>query len=131
MEYKLPPLYKYIIFSIILYLFLRNYKYISQDKFIIIAVLITLLIILLDYMFIIDHPNILETENFDDLDDILEDEPKTNQNNYQQVNQDINRQYIEHKKCKHCTNRNITLRPIYDDLLNNEQLEDGDNMQYY
>ena len=76
MEYRYPPLYKYIAFFIILFLFLRHYKQITQDKYLIISILITLLVVLLDYMLIFDHPSILQTkEEFDpdDLDDILDD----------------------------------------------------------
>jgi hypothetical protein len=81
MEYRYPPLYKYIAFFVIFYLFIRHYKQLTQDKYLIIAVFATLLIALLDYMLIFDHPNILSNENFDsndsndsnDLDDILDD----------------------------------------------------------
>ncbi|AYV81217.1 MAG: hypothetical protein Harvfovirus21_14 [Harvfovirus sp.] len=76
MEYRYPPLYKYIIIFVIIFLFLRYYKNITPDKYLWIAVFITLLVILLDYMLINSHPNVMhngdDTETFDDLTDLLE-----------------------------------------------------------
>src|SRR5579883_2763464 len=77
MEYKYPPLYKYIAFFIILFLFLRFYKQITPDRYLVISILVTLLIIAIDYMVISNQPPLLSiSENFDqdDLAGILEDE---------------------------------------------------------
>ena len=85
MRYKYPPLYKYIA----LFLFMKQYKNISSEKYLIISILFTLFVILLDYVTIEDQPNLLElfkgsntgADLYDDLDDIFEDDLDDNYNN--------------------------------------------------
>ena len=78
MEYRYPPLYKYIILLLIIFLFLIYYKCIDQNNYLYIAIFFTLVVILLDYMLIDNHANIIDsethTELFDqnDLDEILD-----------------------------------------------------------
>lgn len=80
MEYRYPPLYKYVVLFIILFLFLRYYKQITPDKYLLVAILVTLLVVALDYMMIFDHPAIITTEEKftlddpDDLDDLDDDD---------------------------------------------------------
>lgn len=139
MEYRYPPLYKYIVFLLILFLFLKHYKYITQDKYLIISILATLLIVLLDYMLIFDHPNILEIkERFDcdDLDDIIED------NDINDINYTNNKRNIIKHHCKKCTGSNMNSM-IADDTeyvsnieMKNMDIEDVQNQypmlnQYY
>src|SRR5205809_935028 len=77
MEYRYPPLYKYAVLFLILFLFLRYYRQITPDKYLLIAILVTLLVATLDYMFVYEHPSLISTSeeefNADDLDDILDD----------------------------------------------------------
>jgi len=58
MEYLYPPLYKYIAIFIIIFLFLKFYKQITPDKYLIISILITLLFVSLDYMMISNQPSL-------------------------------------------------------------------------
>lgn len=60
MEYKYPPIYKYIATFVIIFLFLQFYKQIPYDTFLLLTVLITLLFIALDYMMINDSPPLLD-----------------------------------------------------------------------
>lgn len=122
MEYRFPPLYKYIAFFIILFLFLRHYKQLTQDKYLIISILITLLVVLLDYMLILNHPNILQTkENFDsdDLDEILDNDKIIVNKNTSKVN--TQRQpIIQCNHCKQYSNKTglPILKPINYDMDN-------------
>ena len=93
MEYRYPPLYKYIIIFVIVFLFLRYYNYITPDKYLWIALFVTILIILLDYMIISDHPNVMhnrEDELFDELAEILDfnDSDNNSDNNSDKDNSD-------------------------------------------
>lgn len=142
MEYRYPPLYKYIAFFIILFLFLRHYKHLSQDKYLIVSILVTLLVVLLDYMLIFDHPNILQVkESFDtdDLDDILDDIKNYDNDYTNKINikpSKINSKQFHCKQCPKISKLPI-FRPIYDDSNDgNSELEmknmmDMQNMQYY
>lgn len=81
MEYRYPAIYKYIILFIILFLFFYQYKGISWKKYLILSLFITLLVILLDYIFINNNPSIFgstETFDVDNLDAILEDDESNN-----------------------------------------------------
>ena len=129
MEYRYSPLYKYLAFLIILFLFLRQYKQISQDKYLIIAILITLLVILLDYMLIFDHPTILYTKdsfNTDDLDDILDDDNTVYENKNQKNN--VQSRQVIRKSNKSFSDKTPsglpTLKPmVYDDPDENDYPE--------
>jgi membrane-bound metal-dependent hydrolase YbcI (DUF457 family) len=77
-EYIYPPLYKYVTIFVLLFLFLKFYKQINNDKFLIISILFTLLVITLDYMMIYNHPPItkydmeyfIDDDDYDDYDDL-------------------------------------------------------------
>lgn len=62
MKYIYPPLYKYIAFILIFFMFLKYYKVITQQNYLIIAIFATILIILLDYFLIEDYPNLINSE---------------------------------------------------------------------
>ena len=121
MEYRYPPLYKYIALFIILFLFFRHYKQFTQDKYLILSLLITSFVMLLDYMLIYNHPNLLHTDElFDpdfDLDNILDhDIVNSNINNYQTNNKPGQK--------LHCNTCNTTselpvLKPIIYDICGN------------
>lgn len=59
MNYIYPPIYKYIAFILIFFLFLRYYKVITQQNYLIIALVATIIIILLDYFLIENHTNLI------------------------------------------------------------------------
>lgn len=61
MEYLYPPIYKYLTIFVVIFLFLQFYKQLTADTFLIIAILITLLVISLDYMMIYNQPSLLDT----------------------------------------------------------------------
>jgi hypothetical protein len=78
MEYKYPPIYKYLAFTIILFLFLNHYRTITKDKYIPIAIIFTLIVIMLDYVIIDKHPVLTAEDNIDELlDDIIQSEETT------------------------------------------------------
>lgn len=85
MNYIYCPLYKYIAFTIIFFMFLRYYKVITQPNYLIITLVAVLIFILLDYFLIYNHPNIISQNNDYDrtqeaLDRIIETETEESDN---------------------------------------------------
>jgi hypothetical protein len=64
MNYKYPPIYKYIILLILITTFLRYYKVITKDNFLLIAGIFTYMVFLFDFVLIKNHPSLLT----DDMD---------------------------------------------------------------
>ena len=61
MEYKYPPIIKYIVFFVIIYLFLKYNKEITPAEYLPVAILFSLILIILDYMLISNHQNLLNS----------------------------------------------------------------------
>lgn len=59
MYYKYPPIYKYIIILILITTFLKYYKVLTKESFLVIAIVCTYFIIIFDYILIDMHPSIL------------------------------------------------------------------------
>lgn len=84
MEYIYPPIIKYFLFLIIIYLFLQYYNSITYDDYLILSILIMLIVIFLDYLLIINHPNIIyintnnDTDTIDLIDKIIDSESENN-----------------------------------------------------
>lgn len=99
MKYKYPPLYKYLAYLLITYMFLRHQKVLPIDKLFANSLVFTIVLITLDYLFINNHP--LPTDikhkdeevNVDDIDiDIDDDEHDENDEN--EENEDYDEEYI-------------------------------------
>ncbi|AYV75995.1 MAG: hypothetical protein Terrestrivirus4_43 [Terrestrivirus sp.] len=94
MEYKYPPIYKYIATFVIIFLFLQFYKQIPCDTFLLFTLLITLLFIALDYMMIYDSPPLLDMnmdpkkddDNSSDIVSNINDENRYNYKKYDRKN---------------------------------------------
>ncbi len=70
MDYKYPPIYKYIILLILITTFLRYYKVITKENFLLIAGIFTYMVFIFDFILIRNHPALLsenQTENFGDV----------------------------------------------------------------
>jgi hypothetical protein len=78
MYYKYPPVYKYIILLILITTFLKYYKVITKENYLLIASIFAYMIFVFDYVLIEDHPNL-----FDDKMDCIEkkEEKKTSKKN--------------------------------------------------
>ena len=59
MEYKYPPIFKYIILLICIYMFIEHYNIILNRQNLIITTTIVIMIIVFDYLLIDNHPNML------------------------------------------------------------------------
>jgi hypothetical protein len=57
-DYRYPPLYKYILFTVIAFMFLNYYKTIPEKFYLYIALFYVSAIIALDYILIDNHPDI-------------------------------------------------------------------------
>ena len=56
MDYKYPPIYKYIILLILITTFLRYYKVLTKENFLVIAGIFTYMSFIFDYVIIENHP---------------------------------------------------------------------------
>jgi len=59
MDYKYPPIYKYIILLILIASFLRYYKVLTKESFLVIAGIFTYMTFVFDYVLIESHPSLL------------------------------------------------------------------------
>jgi len=73
MDYKYPPIYKYAIFFIAIYMFLKHQQVMTLDKLLVNSIVMTLIIILIDFVVINNHPNLLENKNNDKQEDFCDD----------------------------------------------------------
>lgn len=82
MNYKYPPIYKYGLLLILIFMFFKHQKILTPDKILTYSIAITLFVAVLDYILIKDHPYPLEStendkkkEDFDETfsDDDIED----------------------------------------------------------
>ncbi len=81
MNYKYPPIYKYGLLLITIYMFVKHQKIMSPDKILLNSVLITLFVFIFDNIIIKEHPNLLENikeqkykEDSEDNSDFFENE---------------------------------------------------------
>lgn len=81
MKYKFAPLYKYLLYFVIVYMFFKHQKNYTIEKILSNTISLTFIIISLDYLLIDDHPCPTGNCNSDDIpddnidiDDIYEDE---------------------------------------------------------
>ena len=58
MEYKYPPVYKYIILLILITTFLKYYKVITKDNYMVIGVIFTYMSFVFDFILIENHPSL-------------------------------------------------------------------------
>lgn len=58
MYYKHPPIYKYIILLILITTFLKYYKVITKENYLLISSVFTYMVFIFDYVLIEEHPNL-------------------------------------------------------------------------
>ena len=68
MNYIYPPLYKYIAFILIFFLFLGHYKVITQQNYLLVSLMATVIIILLDYFLIENHTGFINNNINNNID---------------------------------------------------------------
>jgi len=68
MNYKYPSIYKYAFLLIVIYLFMKHQNIMSQDKLLLNSIVITIIIGIVDFVIIQDHPlpldNNVQSETF-------------------------------------------------------------------
>jgi hypothetical protein len=62
MNYRYLPIYKYIIFALIVILFLSYYSQITEEDYLVFILLLTTLYIFLDFATIDEHPSLLNID---------------------------------------------------------------------
>ena len=92
MKYKYPPLYKYCLLLLIIYLFLKHQKIIQADKLLINSLIITIIVGIFDYVLIDEHPSLFEhnaiTSKSEKFEDLFGDEDDINNIDDQYYNED-------------------------------------------
>ena len=73
MDYKYPPIYKYAVFFIAIYMFLKHQQLMTPDKLLVNSIVMTLIMILIDFVIINNHPNLLENKNNNKQEDFCDD----------------------------------------------------------
>lgn len=84
MIYSYPPIYKYCILFLIIYMFIKHQKIMLPNILLLNTVFILLFIIFIDYILIDNHPYPFVTENIDD-DLFVEEFQDENENNEDQI----------------------------------------------
>lgn len=70
MDYKYPPIFKYIILLLCIFMFIKHLKIMSNKDDLVLSVSILLMVMIFDYILIDEHPNLLDvdTEYFAKID---------------------------------------------------------------
>lgn len=74
MNYKYSPIYKYGILFVVIYMFLKYQRIIPNDKLLLNSIVITLIIVMFDYMFIDEHPFIFGEDETQEVEEHYENE---------------------------------------------------------
>lgn len=81
MEYIYPPLYKYLALILIFFMFIRHYKSIDQESYLLLCFVFLVMAVMMDYYLIEYHPNPLKTQQDESLTDfIIDDSEETPEN---------------------------------------------------
>ncbi len=88
MEYKYHPIFKYLAFFIITYMFLRHQKLMQNDLLLLNTLIITIFVIILDYGFIHNHLTLVQplSDQFFDSTDM------------KQIEKDLDKEVIKEQK---------------------------------
>ena len=60
MNYKYPPIYKYILLLILFTTFLKYYKVITKENYLLVVSIFVYMVFVFDYMLIDNHPNLFD-----------------------------------------------------------------------
>lgn len=74
MNYKYPPIYKYGLLLLTIYMFIKHQKILTPDKILFNSVLIVLIVFIFDNIIIRDHPNLLEDVEFSNISSKKQDD---------------------------------------------------------
>lgn len=87
MNYKYSPIYKYVSFLLIIYMFFKHQKIMNKEQLLLNSIIITLIICLLDYMLINNHTYLfandelsIQIEKFNGFATKVTKKSKTNKN---------------------------------------------------
>jgi hypothetical protein len=94
MNYKYPPIYKYILLLILFTTFLKYYKVITKKNYLLVVSIFVYMVFIFDYILVDKHPNL-----FDDKIDINIDNKKEKKKKTTKIFVKKNNN-IKQKKCK-------------------------------
>ena len=63
MDYKYPPIYKYGLIMLLIFMYFKHQHIMTHDKILTNSIVITCFIAILDYILIRNHPTPLESKN--------------------------------------------------------------------
>lgn len=94
MNYKYPPIYKYILLLILFTTFLKYYKVITKENYLLVVSIFVYMVFIFDYMIVDKHPNLFDDKIDINIDDKTEEKKKTTKIFVKKNNN------IKQKKCK-------------------------------
>ena len=94
MNYKYPPIYKYILLLILFTTFLKYYKVITKENYLLVVSIFVYMVFIFDYMLVDKHPNLFDDKIDINIDNKKKEEKKTTKIFVKKNNN------IKQKKCK-------------------------------
>jgi hypothetical protein len=76
MHYKYPPIYKYIILLILITTFLKYYKNITKENYLLIAFIFIYMIFIFDFILIENHPDLFNNNTISNNKQVISIKPK-------------------------------------------------------
>ena len=102
MNYKYPPIYKYILLLILFTTFLKYYKVITKENYLLVVSIFVYMVFVFDYMLIDKHPNLFDDRIDDriDIDNKKEEKHKTTKIFVKKKKEYKKRKVIDNNKIK-------------------------------
>jgi hypothetical protein len=72
MEYKYPPIFKYIILLLCIFMFIKHLKIMVNHQNLMITISIIIMVMIFDYILINNHPDLLGNENKNENENFIE-----------------------------------------------------------
>jgi hypothetical protein len=85
MYYKYPPVYKYIILLILITTFLKYYKVITKENYLLIASIFAYMVFVFDYVLIEEHPNLFDEKKIEKKNKKRKDKKKESKKEFKKI----------------------------------------------
>ena len=128
MNYKYPPIYKYILLLILFTTFLKYYKVITKENYLLVVSIFVYMVFVFDYMLIDNHPNLFDDKIDIDIDNKKEEMHKTTKIFVKKKKEYKKRKVIDNNKIKVYDDKKIKV--INDNNNNNDNICNEDKEMY-
>ncbi len=93
MDYKYPPIYKYVILLILMTTFLKYYDQITKENYLVICAIFTFMIFIFDYVLIRNHPILFEDKNNNEINDDNHEDSRRQKIKFISIDDDDNEEH--------------------------------------